>query len=207
LARESGISTVGRPSRDPFVWAAGSAVLSVLLFVAALLHFVTSGGKPLWQTVFAVAVFGILIVGFERPFMRLGTFVHGWNFIWSIYFALFVLLKFYELYIPPVQLREDINGANELLWAGAVGNAILAAFGLLLIIRGARGASNVILSITSGLITVGLVLTALGSTHYSFGLSHGSGAVLFAASFTSLLESVVVLVRSRRELAQTHKAP
>jgi hypothetical protein len=110
--------------------------------------------------------------------------------------------------ISLVQFRADIDGANELLWAGAAGNAIMAASGLVFIIRGAPGgASNVILSIASGLITVGLVLTALGNTHYSFGLSYHSGAVLFAASFTSLLESVVVLVRSRRELAQTHKAP
>ena len=48
LAQKSTISRLERQSRTPFVWAAGSAVLAVLLFVMALNFFPTPsrGGKP-----------------------------------------------------------------------------------------------------------------------------------------------------------------
>jgi hypothetical protein len=83
---------------------------------------------------------------------------------------------------------------------GAVGNAICAAFGLVLVARGARNASNVILSITTGLITIALALLAFRflETFPQVALSEEAGAAFFVASFTSLLESVVVLARRPR---------
>ena len=67
LARESAMSRPERQSSGPFVWAAGSAVLGVALFFEALQALVTSssGRTPLWQIVLAMAVLGVLIVGFE----------------------------------------------------------------------------------------------------------------------------------------------
>ena len=99
-ARERTISRPERQSRAPWVWAAGSAVLGVLLFLGALTHFSPSTGiqpslqtvtTPLWPTVLALAILGVLITAFERPLKRLRTFVHGWNFICSISIALFVM--------------------------------------------------------------------------------------------------------------------
>jgi Caspase domain len=195
-AQESTMSRPERQSSAPFVWAAGSAVLGVVLFVGALIHFVTGSSiKPLWQTVLAVAVLGVLIAGFERPFKRLGTFVHGWNFIWSICLALFILKLLGE---SPLQIVGNTDRITALVAVGAVGNAICTAVGFVLVARGARGASNVILSITTGLITVALLLLALANANGSFGLFRGGGVVLFAASFASLLESVVVLAERSR---------
>jgi hypothetical protein len=145
----------------------------------------------------AVSIVGVLIVGFERPFKRLGTLVHGWNFIWSICLALFILLELYKNQTP-LQLLGNINRLTDLLVVGAVGNAICATFGIVLVVRGGRSASNVILSITAGLITVALAVLALGNSPFSLAASRGGGVALIAASFASLLESAVVLAgRSR----------
>ena len=81
---ETTAGTPGRRSSAPLVWAAGSAVLGVLLFFSALTQFVTANLKLLWQIVLVAAILGVLTGAFERPLKRLGTFVHGWNFIWSI---------------------------------------------------------------------------------------------------------------------------
>jgi len=151
----------------------------------------------LWQIVLVAAILGVLTSAFERPLKRLGTFVHGWNFIWSIATALFILLTFFD-YLTLAQLAAAANRVTELLIVGAVGNALCTAYGLVLLARGARSASNVILSIIAGLVSVGFVVLAIAVPHNSTGLEKGSGAVLFVASLASLVESVVILAgRSR----------
>jgi hypothetical protein len=145
----------------------------------------------LWQIVLVAAILGVLTGAFERPLKRLGTFVHGWNFIWSVATALFILLTFFRS-LSPTQLEAAANRVTELLIVGAVGNALCTAYGLVLLARGARSASNVILSITAGLVSVGLVVLAIAVPHNSTGLEKGSGAVLFVASLSSLVESVVI---------------
>jgi hypothetical protein len=123
--------------------------------------------------------------------------VHGWNFIWSIATALFILLTFFHS-LSTTQLEAAANQLSGLLIVGAVGNALCTAYGLVLLARGARSASNVILSITAGLVSVGFVVLAIAVPHNSTGLEKGSGAVLFVASLASLVESVVILAgRSR----------
>jgi Caspase domain len=194
---ETTTGTPGRQSSAPLVWAAGSAVLAVLLFFSALTQFVTANPKLLWQIVLVAAILGVLTGAFERPLKRLGTFVHGWNFIWSIATALFILLTFFHS-LSPTQAAAAANRITELLIVGAVGNALCTAYGLVLLARGARSASNVILSITAGLVSVGFVVLAIAVPHNSTGLEKGSGAVLFVASLASLVESVVILAgRSR----------
>ena len=194
---ETTAGTPGRRSSAPLVWAAGSAVLGVLLFFSALTQFVTANPKLLWQIVLVAAILGVLTGAFERPLKRLGTFVHGWNFIWSIATALFILLSFFDN-LSQTQAAAAANRVTELLIVGAVGNALCTAYGLVLLARGARSASNVILSITAGLVSVALVVLAIAVTHNSTGLAKGSGAVLFVASLASLVESVVILAgRSR----------
>jgi hypothetical protein len=199
LAWEWTMSGPERQSRAPLVWAAGSAVLGVLLFVGAHTHFVASSSvqpspqtvtTPLWPTVLALALLGVLITAFERPFKRLGTFVHGWNFICSICIALFVM----NLPNSPYYDNAWV-GITALLEAGAAGNAICAVVGCVLVARGARSASNVILSITAGLLTAAALILALSSAN-AFGGHFPAGGVrlLLAASFASLLESVVVLL-------------
>ena len=143
------------------------------------------------------AILGVLTGASERPLKRLGTFVHGWNFIWSIATALFILFSFFDN-PSPTQAAAAANRVTELLIVGAVGNALCTAYGLVLLARGARSASNVILSITAGLVSVGLVVLAIAVPHNSTGLEKGSGAVLFVAFLSSLVESVVILAgRSR----------
>lgn len=194
---ETTMGTPGRQSSTPLVWAAGSAVLGVLLFFSALTQFVTANPKLLWQIVLVAAILGVLTSAFERPLKRLGTFVHGWNFIWSIATALFILLTFFDN-PSSTQLAAAANRVTELLIVGAVGNALCTAYGLVLLARGARSASNVILSITAGLVSVAFVLLAIAVSHNSTGLEKGSGAVLFVASLASLVESAVILAgRSR----------
>jgi hypothetical protein len=194
---ETTTGTPGRRSSAPLVWAAGSAVLGVLLFFSALTQFVTANPKLLWQIVLVAAILGVLTGAFERPLKRLGTFVHGWNFIWSIATALFILLTFFHG-LSPTQAAAAANRVTELLIVGAVGNALCTAYGLVLLARGARSASNVLLSITAGLVSVGFVVLAIALPHNSTGLEKGSGAVLFAASLASLVESAVILAgRSR----------
>jgi len=179
-------TTEGGPelqSSFPFVWAAGSAVLGVVLVVGALIPFVSgSSQQTLWQTVLAVAVLGVLIVGFERPFKQLGTFVHGWNYVFFTFLALFVLK------LHGTNIVDAIDGFTALLAVGALGNAICSAFSL--VARGGRGSSNISLFITTSLITVGLAVLALGNANGSRGLSRGGGIVLLIASIATLLESV-----------------
>jgi Caspase domain len=193
LARET---TTGKPERQsstPIVWAAGSAVLGVVLLIIALQLSVKFSGWIIWQTMLAVAVLGALIAFFERPLKRLETFVHGWNFVWFIFLALFVL----ELH------RESLAGYRDQLIAltviGAVGNAICAVFAFARVARDGGSAANIIPSITVSLITVGFVVQVIAVVNfYSLGIETGAGIVLFAASLASLLESVVVLAgRSR----------
>jgi hypothetical protein len=194
MAPETTTGTPGRRSSAPLIWAAGSAVLGVLLFISALIQFVTANPKLLWQIVLVAAILGVLTGAFERPLKRLGTFVHGWNFIWSVATALFILLTFFRS-LSPTQLEAAANRVTELLIVGAVGNALCTAYGLVLL---ARSASNVLLSITAGLVSVGLVVLAISVPHNSTGLAKGGGAVLFVASLASLVESVVILAgRSR----------
>ena len=192
-AQEGTVSKPWRGSSAAFVSAAGSAVWGVLLLVGALIHFVTDV-KPLWQTLLAVALLGLLITCFEWPSKQVGTFARGWNFIWSIFLALYVLNNL--VYVSTVNSNQDLLTA--LIAAGAAGNAICTTFALILITKGARSASNVILFITTGLITITLAILALANSTQTLGIYRGGGALLFAASFTSLLESVVVLTgRSR----------
>jgi hypothetical protein len=202
MAPETTTGTPGRRSSAPLVWAAGSAVLGVLLFIAALIQFVTANPKLLWQIVLVAAILGVLTSAFERPLKRLGTFVHGWNFIWSIATALFILLTFFD-YLTLAQLAAAANRVTELLIVGAVGNALCTAYGLVLLARGARNASNVILSITAGLVSVAFVVLAIAISHHSAGLTKGGGALLFAASLASLVESAVILAGRSRPRADS----
>ncbi len=64
---ETTAGTPGRRSSAPLVWAAGSAVLGVLLFFSALTQFVTANLKLLWQIVLVAAILGVLTGAFERP--------------------------------------------------------------------------------------------------------------------------------------------
>jgi hypothetical protein len=64
---ETTTGTPGRRSSAPLVWAAGSAVLGVLLFFSALTQFVTANPKLLWQIVLVAAILGVLTGAFERP--------------------------------------------------------------------------------------------------------------------------------------------
>jgi hypothetical protein len=111
---ETTTGTPGRRSSAPLVWAAGSAVLAVLLFFSALIQFVTANPKLLWQIVLVAAILGVLTSAFERPLKRLGTFVHGWNFIWSIATALFILLTFFHS-LSTTQLEAAANQVSVLL--------------------------------------------------------------------------------------------
>jgi hypothetical protein len=131
-----------------------------------------------------VAVLGVLITSFERPFKQLGTLVHGWNCVWFLFLALFVLK------LHGTDIVEAIDGFTALLAAGAVGNAICAAFG-----GAGKRKWQVALSVTTGLIVVGLVVLALGNADGSRGLSRGGAVVLFAAALASLAESVMILAR------------
>jgi len=205
-ARERALSRTERQSRATWVWAAGSAVLGVLLLLGALTQFSPSDGlqpslqtvtTPLWPTVLALAILGVLITAFERPFKRLGTFVHGWNFICSISIALFVIYFAYS----PSYYYNRWAWFPGLLVAGAAGNAICVVIGCVLIARGARSASNLILSITAGLLTAAALILALSSANAfgsgnAFSSNYPSAGVtlLIAASFASLLDSVVVLL-------------
>jgi len=205
-ARERTMSRPERQSRATWVWAAGSAVLGVLLLLGALTHFRPSDGlqpslqtvtTPLWPTVLALALLGVLIIAFERPFKRLGTFVHGWNFICAISIALFVIY-FAD---SPSYYYNRWAWFPGLLVAGAAGNAICAVIGCVLVARGARSASNIILSITAGLLTAAALILALSSANAfgsgnAFSSNYPSAGVtlLIAASFASLLDSVVVLL-------------
>jgi hypothetical protein len=202
MAPDTTTGTPGRRSSAPHVWAAGSAVLGVLLFISALTQFVTANPKRLWQIVLVAAILGVLTGAFERPLKRLGTFVHGWNFIWSIATALFILLTFFHS-LSPTQLEAAANRVTELLIVGAVGNALCTAYGLVLLARGARSASNVILSITAGLVSVAFVVLAISVSHNSTGLAKGAGAVLFVASLASLVESAVILTGRSRPRADS----
>jgi serine/threonine protein kinase len=183
-------ATIGKPGRKPSVplaWAAGSAVLGVLLLVGALIPFVSGPSQQaLWQTELAVAVLGVLIASFERPFKQLGTLVQGWNFAWFIFLALFVL----KLHGTDIAVALDLFTA--LLAVGAVGNVICAAVAPVLAGAVGHRSSKVVLS---GLIVVGLAVLAVGNADGSHGLSQGGGAILFVAAFASLLESVMVLAR------------
>jgi serine/threonine-protein kinase len=194
-------TTTGKPGRKPsvpLVWAAGSAALSVLLFVGALIPFVSgSSREALWQTVLAVAVLGVLIASFERPFKQLGTFVLGWNCVWFTFLALFVL-KFHG-----TDIAEALDEFTALLAVGAVGNLMCAAFSSVLDGAVGKRKSKVILYVTTGLIVVGLVVLALGNAVGSRGLSCGGGVVLFAAAFASLLESVTILARKSQLAADS----
>jgi len=156
----------------------------------------------LWQIVLVAAILGVLTSAFERPLKRLGTLVHGWNFIWSIATALFILLAFFD-YPTLAQLAAAANRVTELLIVGAVGNALCTAYGLVLLARGARSASNVILSITAGLVSVAFVVLAIAISHHSAGLTKGGGALLFAASLASLVESAVILSGRSRPRADS----
>jgi serine/threonine-protein kinase len=186
-------TTMGKPGRKsgvPLVWAAGSAVLGVLLFAGALIPFASGPSQEaLWQTVLAVAVLGVLIASFERPFKQLGTFVQGWNCVWFIFLAVFVL----KLHGTEIVAALDLFTA--FLAVGAAGNAICAAFASVLAGAADNRKPKVILSVTTGLIVVGLVVLALGNAAGSRGLSRGGGVALFAASFASLLEAVMILAR------------
>jgi hypothetical protein len=198
-ARESAISMPERQSSAPIVWAAGSAILGVLLVVAAVLCFVNSssaegttqlpGSKQGWLTILAVAVLGALITGFERPFKQLRTLVHCWNFIWFICLALYLLFHA----VAPFSNGQLV----ALTVVGLVGNAICATLGLVLIAKGDRSASNISLCITTVLITAALApLAYIFDTGFiTIGPARSAGVLLFAASFASLLESVVVLAR------------
>jgi hypothetical protein len=176
---------VGRPelqSSFPLVWAAGSAVLGAVLIVGALIPFFSGPSQEaLWQTVLAVAVLGALITGFERPFKQLRPFVHGWNYVWFIFLALFVLK------LHGTNIVDAIDGFTALLVVGALGNAICSAF--VLVARGGRGSSNIALSIITSLITVGLIVLALGNANGSRGLSRGGGIILLIASIATLLDT------------------
>lgn len=185
-----------RQSRAVLVLAAGFVVLGVLLFVGALTHFVTgSGFKLLWQIVLVLAVVGLVITGFERPYKRLETLMHGWNFIWSIFLTLYLLKLISQTYTT----SGEVTWFRALIWVGTVGNAILTAYGFVLLARGTRGASNVILPVTTGLIAVALLIFAINYGHnFSVGLDRGGGVVLFAAAFASILESVIVLAGRAR---------
>jgi serine/threonine-protein kinase len=186
-------TAMGEPERKssiPLVWAVGSAVLGVLLFVGALIPFVGwPSQEALWQTVLGVAVLGALIASFERPFKQLGTFVHGWNCVWFIFLALFVLK------LHGADIAEALDEFTALLAVGAVANLICVALASRLDGAVGKRGSKVILSVTTGLIGVGLVVLALGNAGSSRGLSRGGGAVLFAAAFASLLEAVVILAQ------------
>jgi serine/threonine protein kinase len=190
---QPGPATIGKPGRKPSVplaWAAGSAVLGALLLVGALIPFVRgSSQQALWQTVLAVAVLGVLIASFERPFKQLGTLVQGWNFAWFIFLALFVL----KLHGTDIAVALDLFTA--LLAVGAVGNVICAAVAPVLAGAVGNRKSKVVLSVTTGLIVVGLAVLALGNADGSHGLSQGGGAILLVAAFASLLESVMILAR------------
>jgi len=199
LAREGTTSRPEPQSRAPWVWAAGSAVLGVLLLLAAHTHFTPSYGlpppqqsvtTPLWPTVLALALLGVLITAFERPFKRLGTFVHGWNFICAICIALFVMY----FAGSPSYYEGAWIGFHAIMIAVAAGNAICAVIGCVLVARGARSASNVILSITAGLLAIASLILALSSANAFSGRYPAAGGLLLAASFASLLDSVVVLL-------------
>jgi succinate-acetate transporter protein len=82
-----------------------------------------------------------------------------------------------------------------LLAVGAVGNVICAAVAPVLAGAVGNRKSKVVLSVTTGLIVVGLAVLALGNADGSHGLSQGGGAILFVAAFASLLESVMILAR------------
>ena len=199
---ETIISGLWRESNAPVVGAAGSVVLGVLLLVAADLFYsnysnniepaFNPGTEPAWQTMLAVAVLGVLIAGLERPFKQLRTLAHGWNFIW------FICLTIYILSLGNTfQASNDTHQVVAVAAAGAVGNAICAVYGLVLIARGARSASNVILCITTLLITPAPVLLAIHIDSGNPPILKIAGVMLFAASLASLLESALVLTGRR----------
>ena len=203
-ARESITSMLLRQSNAPFVAAAGSAVLGVLLLITAVLCLLTNNNPgefvygpytPLWQTILAVAVLGALIAGFERPVKQLRTLAHGWNFIWFICLTLYILNGI-------LQYPNVTHQLVALTVAGAVGNAICTAYGLVLVARGARNASNVILCITTAVMTAALVSLAIFFSGIGGEAIVGTtGVILFTASLASLLESAVVLTGRRRSRA------
>jgi hypothetical protein len=96
-------------------------------------------------------------------------------------------------------IADAIDGFTALLAVGALGNATCSAFAL--IARGGRGSSKIGLFITTSLITVGLIVFALGNANGSRELSRGGGIVLLIASIATLLESVVVFAGKYRSRA------
>ncbi len=159
-----------------------------MLFTGALIPFFSgSSQEALWQTVLAVAVLGASVASFERPFKRLGSFARGWNYVWFMFLAVFVLR------LHGTNLVEAIDWFTALLVVGALGDAIFAAFASVLAVRGSTGNSNIFLPVISSLITVGLVVLAIGNANGSRGISRAGGAVLFIAAFAGLAESMVIL--------------
>jgi hypothetical protein len=143
----------------------------------------------------ALAVLGALIAGIQRPFKQPRVLAHAWTFIW------FICLILYTLSLDAYGAYQNRPVLAVLTSTGAVGTAICAAYGLTLIARrasGARSASNVILCITTGLVTAALVLLAISFGQETIKVLRITGVVLFAASFASLLESAVVLTGRRR---------
>jgi len=197
-------TAMGQPERRSsiaLVRAAGSAVLGVLLFVGALIPFVSGPSQEaLWQTVLGVAVLGALIAGLERPFKQLGTFVHGWNCVWFIFLALFVL----KLHGTDIAVALDVF--TGLLAVGAAGNAICVASGPVLLGAVGERKPKVLLSVTTGLIAVGLAVLALGNADSSRGISRSGAVVLFAAAFASLLEAARILAQRSQPGADSGRA-
>jgi hypothetical protein len=181
--------------------AAGAALLAALLFVGALIPFASgSAQEALWQALLSMGILGVLIVSFQRPPKQLRTFTYGWNYVWFIFLALFVL-KFHG-----TSIAEALDQFTVLLVLGAVGNLICASFAFIFPVRGSRQNWNIILPVTAGLITVGLVILALGNANGSSGLSRGGGAVLVVASFVSLLDSIVILAAKSQSTTDSDNA-
>ena len=174
--------------------AAGSVVLGVLLFILALLYSnvwpLSSDTMTDWIWL-SVAVLGVIIVALERPLKRLETLVHGWNCVWFIFLALLGL----KLHFSTIADRF-----TTLYAVGAIGNSICATLAFVRVARGARGASNMVLLITTGLITASFLIVALGIAMQSDGLWRSAGVILLATCMASIIEAVVVLtVRSPSE--------
>jgi hypothetical protein len=170
----------------PFVRAAGSAVLGIVVVLSGLSSFVSASAfTAWWQSVLAVSALGVLITGFERPIKQLGTFVRGWTFVELIVLALIVL----KLHSSNVAAETD--EITALLVVATVIDAICATFAFAGFVRGRPDASGIVLPILASLLTAGSLILALGNAKMSVGIFRGGEGVIFAAAFATLIGSVV----------------
>lgn len=184
----------GEPFASSVIHGVGSAMLAaVILFSAlALGNNITRGtSEAFWIIALGGIVFGVLVTGFERPFKRLRTLAHGWNFIFFACLAIVMIILSGKSH----WFSGTVDGLTALLAGGAAGNAVCAAL-VVLNAKGARSASNATIPIVSGLISLALIGLALDFQGVFFmadlGYYRSVEAFFYAASSVSFVESFLM---------------